>query len=434
MSEPEPRPTDLRPAEFEAPPDDPFAHDRLNRKESVESLCSIIRNAQQPLVVSVEGAYGTGKSAYLRMCAAHMEQLDAVTVEFNAWQQGHTRRPLIDLVAALTTELQGRGTWDRVKETAKQLGLRAIGSLSRGIIAPNASDDSSVFDDWAEIDGGVTAFKDALGERVNELDGKLVIFVDELDRCEPAYALDLLNKARHLFDVEGVAIVFGVNRTELGHAVETLYGPECDVDGYLRRFVDLSMRLQKPTTDEWVSYMTGICGSLVDCTRALGEQDNTPRVILTLLADNCHGKLRDVEHIVRHANMALPPRDYSPIWPLWMVCMLALRHLDRGCYERLVSGRAETGEVMLVMREHMANTEALFDMAFLDAIVLSLHGDHGIPRDEEKFVEYYESYRKGETGAAKSAFKSLQGLRQHSYAPRSAVDALRKIIEIAGQV
>ena len=58
MSEPEPRPTDLRPGDFEAPPDDPFANDRLNRKESVESLCTIIQNAQQPLVVSVEGAYG----------------------------------------------------------------------------------------------------------------------------------------------------------------------------------------------------------------------------------------------------------------------------------------------------------------------------------------------------------------------------------------
>ena len=238
MSESEPRPTDLRPGDFEAPPADPFANDRLNRKESVESLCAIIQNAQQPLVVSVEGAYGTGKSADLRMCAAHMEGLGALTVEFTAWQQGHTGRPLIDLVAALTTELQGKGTWDKVRGTAKQVGWRTIGYLSRGIIAPNDSDDSSIFDDWAEIDIGVTAFKAALREQVSELGAKLVILVDELDRCEPTYALDLLNRARHLFDVEGVAIVFGVNRTELGHAVETLYGPECDIDGYLRRFVD----------------------------------------------------------------------------------------------------------------------------------------------------------------------------------------------------
>ena len=195
MSDPEPRPTDLRPTEFEAPTDDPFANDRLNRAESVESLCSIIHNAQQPLVVSVEGVYGTGKSAYLRMCAAHMERLGALTVEFNAWQQGHTGRPLIDLVAALTTELQGRGAWDTVRVTATQVRWRTISYLSRGIIAPSDSDDSSIFDGCAGTDIGVTAFKAALREQMSEFDGKLVILADELDRCEPTYALDLLNKA-----------------------------------------------------------------------------------------------------------------------------------------------------------------------------------------------------------------------------------------------
>lgn len=430
MTEPVPRPTDLRPEDFEAPLDNPFANDRLNRKKSVESLCTIIGNAQQPLVVSLEGAYGTGKSAYLRMCAAHMEQLGALTVEFNAWQQGHTGRPLIDLVAALTTDLQGKGTWGEVRATAKQVGWRAIGYLSRGIIAPNDSDDSSIFDHWAEIDAGVTAFKDALREQVSELDGKLVILVDELDRCEPTYALDLLNKARHLFDVEGVSIVFGVNRTELGHAVETVYGSECDVDGYLRRFVDLSMQLQQPTNEEWVSYMTSICGSLLDCTRALDDQANTPRVILTLLADNCGGKLRDIEQIVRHANLALPPRDYNAIWPLQLIAMLALRYFDRGCYERLVSGEAETGEVMVVMREHVARTGDTFGMGYLDAALLLLQGARQVPRDENEFVEYYLSLRKGETDAAEWAFRASQDLRRH-LPPGSSVETLHKIIEIA---
>ena len=57
----------------------------------------------------------------------------------------------------------------------------------------------------------------------------------------PRVYLDLhLSKARHLFDIDGVAIVLGVNRAELGHAVEARHGPECDVDGHLRRFADLS--------------------------------------------------------------------------------------------------------------------------------------------------------------------------------------------------
>lgn len=434
MSETGPRPIDLRPKEFESLPDAPFANDQLNRKESVESLCTVIHSAQQPLVVSVEGAYGTGKSAYLRMCAAHMEGLGALTVEFNAWQQGHTGRPLIDLVAALTAKLGTEESSAKLKTTAKQAGWRTIGYLSRGIIAPNDADDSTIFDDWAEIDAGVTAFRAALREQVSELDGKLVILVDELDRCEPTYALDLLNKARHLFDVEGVAIVFGVNRTELGHAVQTLYGPGCDVDGYLRRFVDLSMQLRQPTTDEWVAYMTGICGSLLDCTPILGDRSNIARCLLTLLADNCDGKLRDIEQVVRHANLILPLPSYKEIWPLWMTCLLTLRYVDRACYQRLVAGNADVWEVMVVMRGHLTNTEALYDMTLLDAVILLLPGDYGIPHDKDKFVERYVRVRQGETHAAAGAFEWREELQRKPFVRMPSVENLHKVIEIATPV
>ncbi|WP_419933101.1 KAP family P-loop NTPase fold protein [Candidatus Poriferisodalis sp.] len=434
MSDADPRPVDLRPKEFESPPDDPFANDRLNRKESVESLCTIIQNARRPLVVSVEGAYGTGKSSFLRMCASRMSQLGAWAVEFNAWQQGHTGRPLIDLVAALSTRLADRGSWDKVKDAARHAGWRTAGYLTRGIVAPIEADSPVVFQEWADIDDGVAEFRASLREEIEAAGKKLVILVDELDRCEPTYALDLLNKARHLFDIDGVVIVFGVNREELGHAVETLYGPKCDVDGYLRRFVDLSMQLQLPTTVEWAAYMTSICDSLLDCTRILGDESNTPRVVLTLLADNCGGRLRDIEQIVRQANLALPPRDYNPIWPLQLITMLALRYLDRDSYERFVAGDAGTGEVLLVMREHLTKTEAMFDMTFLDAVLLLLHGDQEVPRDENAFVEYYQSIRKGEIDDAKSTYGLLQGLRRHTFAPMSAVETLHKIIEIAAPI
>ena len=408
MSDPEPRPTDLRPTEFEAPRENPFANDRLNRKESVESLCSIIQNAQQPLVVSVEGAYGTGKSAYLRMCAAHMERLGALTVEFNAWQQGHTGRPLIDLVAALSTQLAGRGTWDRVKDAAKHAGWRTAGYLTRGIVAPIDADTPAVFEEWIDIDSGIAEFKASLHEQVEATNKKLVIFVDELDRCEPTYALDLLNKARHLFDVEGVAIVFGVNRGELGHAVETLYGPECDVDGYLRRFVDLSMQLRQPTTDEWVDYITGICRSLADSSEIFQNSGNFVRQLLTLLADNCGGRLRDIEQIVRHANLALPRSDYRDRWPLWIICMLTLRYVDRARYDRFVAGTSNVWNVLVTLRDHMPRSTAMRDLAFVDALVLNLARAGEVSHDRDEFVTQYLAARVDEE-AAGAAFEELSG-------------------------
>lgn len=438
MSEPEIRTTDLRQEDFRVAPDDPFANDRLNRKESVESLCSIIHNTQGPLLVSVEGTYGTGKTAYLRMCSAFMEQLGVSTVEFNAWHQGHTGRPLIDLVAALSVRWCDQGTWDDVKKTAKQVGWRTIGYLSRGIVAPNDPDDPSIFDDWREIDSNLSEFRSSLQKQVVELGGRIVIFVDELDRCEPTYALDLLNKARHLFDIDGVAIVFGVNRAELGHAVENRYGSECDVDGYLRRFVDLSLHLRHPTTDEWVTYMTGVCESLVDCTQVLENQSNDARAMLTLLADNCGGKLRDIEQIVRHANLALPQRNYTAIWPIWMVCMITLRYIDRDCYQRLVAGKTDVWEVMQVMRKRLQPSEpqtdmTISDLTLVDSIVLSLAGSSGAIQDRQKFVARYVEIHDDES-SAESVFEQLMQLLRYTRIPTSPIDSLHRTLEVARSI
>ena len=64
----------------------------------------------------------------------------------------------------------------------------------------------------------VDEFKEALqGFASSGEDGRpLVIFVDELDRCRPDFALDVLEKVKHVFDVSSVFFVFAVNKEELG--------------------------------------------------------------------------------------------------------------------------------------------------------------------------------------------------------------------------
>lgn len=72
----------------------------------------------------------------------------------------------------------------------------------------------------------------------------LVIFVDELDRCRPDYAVELLERIKHLFAVENLLVVLSVDTQKLGHAASQVIGfsPK-DTDGYLRRFIDLDYRL-----------------------------------------------------------------------------------------------------------------------------------------------------------------------------------------------
>ena len=74
----------------------------------------------------------------------------------------------------------------------------------------------------------------------------LIVVIDELDRCRPSYAVELLEVAKHLFAVNHIVFVLAVNRAELTHSIKALYGSGFDAEGYMRRFFDVDFRLPEP--------------------------------------------------------------------------------------------------------------------------------------------------------------------------------------------
>lgn len=85
--------------------------------------------------------------------------------------------------------------------------------------------------------------KDFLDALINERGDRLVIFIDELDRCKPDYALSLMERIKHFFDDERVTFVFAVNLSQLQHTVKSYYGSEFDATRYLDKFFDIQMAL-----------------------------------------------------------------------------------------------------------------------------------------------------------------------------------------------
>ena len=115
---------------------------------------------------------------------------------------------------------------------------------------------------YEEARAAVKEFKEALQDVTQGSSGSrgyrpVVVIIDELDRCRPSYAVELLEAAKHLFSVDGILFVLGVNRSQLAHSVTALYGGGFDANGYLRRFVDLEFRLPEPGRAQFVESDTG---------------------------------------------------------------------------------------------------------------------------------------------------------------------------------
>lgn len=83
----------------------------------------------------------------------------------------------------------------------------------------------------------------------------LFIFIDELDRCRPTYAIELLENIKHLFSVPGVVFILATDSDQLGHSIESVYGQGIDAGAYLRRFIDQTYQLPEPSYEQFAELL-----------------------------------------------------------------------------------------------------------------------------------------------------------------------------------
>ena len=68
-----------------------------------------------------------------------------------------------------------------------------------------------------------------------------MIFVDDLDRCTPERALEILESIKTFFDMEGIIFVIGIDPSTINPIIKTKYGKDSKIDGmkYLQKIVQL---------------------------------------------------------------------------------------------------------------------------------------------------------------------------------------------------
>lgn len=125
---------------------------------------------------------------------------------------------------------------------------------------------SRMINDYQEIKTSQEQFRASLSQllkALNEIGSVQVpmfIFIDELDRCRPPYAIALLERIKHLFDIEDIVFVVATDTKQLSHAITGYYGADFDGTNYLHRFFTRSYSLPMPRTDRFISSMVNSAG------------------------------------------------------------------------------------------------------------------------------------------------------------------------------
>jgi len=103
------------------------------------------------------------------------------------------------------------------------------------------------------VENRIKELKNDFAKKLNDLtkvsDNKIVIMIDELDRCRPTFAIELLEIIKHFFDTGKYLFILSVCMKQLRESVRQIYGNNFEEDGYFRRFIDYEFSLPLPSQD-----------------------------------------------------------------------------------------------------------------------------------------------------------------------------------------
>lgn len=301
-----------------------FNNDKFNRKVIAQNLTKIIYDKDRPLVIALDSDWGTGKTTFVTMWKDLLETDDSYndkfqTFYFNAWENDYLKDPLLALFSELEKQFrEDHSTAKKILDKSKPFLIAGITSLikmgtyglldfdkvnlgdfNEGELIELVGKFSELSLQQTKLDKEIRIkFKESMQNIQKATDKKFIFFIDELDRCRPTFAIELLEVIKHLFDIDKFIFIISIDKEQLSHSVATIYGQNMDTIGYLRRFFDLEYRLPKIEIQDYISLKHDI----------FKEYTNTEYfefILLELIkADNY--SLRDIDKMYFFIELLLP--------------------------------------------------------------------------------------------------------------------------------
>lgn len=267
--------------------------DYLNHSEVAEMICDMISDdTLLPLSIGVYGGWGVGKSSILQLVNKQLvEEGETIVIEFDAWlYQGfdEAKSALMTVIAQTLIQeapdglkQQAVGLYHRVNKLKSlglgaEAGMAAFGLPTFGFMSRMITSAGDTFsgegdaEDLAAIEDGATAttnkfkgllnpkevrsapeeiaaFKAEFAALLRDLDKRMVVFVDNLDRCLPKTAIENLEAMRLFLSLPNTAFVVAADVDMVRHAVANHFSgaSKRHVDDYLDKLIQFPVAVPR---------------------------------------------------------------------------------------------------------------------------------------------------------------------------------------------
>lgn len=251
-----------------------FTEDTIDRNNDVLRFTTILNAIEDSCSIALDGKWGSGKTFFVKQTKMvldayndYMKALDPndkvkikeicskfmkthslelqpqVCVYYDAWENDNDDDPILSLVYTILNNVDTDFSFKDTSCLKIAAGIMEVFSgrnWTQMIESFKSNNPLKKIQESKEVELLVQEFLNSL---LPERGNRLIIFVDELDRCKPSYAVRLLERIKHYFSNDQITFVFSVNANELQHTIRKYYGNGFDGTKYLDRFFDLRVTL-----------------------------------------------------------------------------------------------------------------------------------------------------------------------------------------------
>ena len=339
------------------------------------------------LVVSINAKFGSGKSTLLKMWENDLRdrasngEAAPLVINLNAWDSDFYGEPLIpivsELVDAVTNHLpDGDKKSKGLKEAARDAAWFMVGLANSAV--PLDALAAAEFAEKKKLereDENITAKPDLLSDYQNRRDAmkqlkdllkavlgadqpKAFVFIDELDRCRPDYAISYLETIKHIFDMHGIVFVLAIDYDHLANSARALYGAQLDFPEYFRKFVHRSFEMPEPKVEKVQGFAKALTDYYLHNNKTrytkLNLRDYRGKITELITATEMSPR-QSIEffRLLGHASGAkelIKKTDYHGRG-IGMMLMCAFKVSKRNIYEALGRGGAPHEEVLLIFEK-----------------------------------------------------------------------------------
>ena len=363
-----------------------FPPDTLDRAKYASFLTGFLINEAENkgYVLNINAPWGTGKTYFLNRWLSTLSSHKYPVVYIDAWKQDFSNDPMLTIIASIESQLKrllpnqpnareknikrissflrsaaplvGKSLttkalnidlfdlWEEEKDESNSSEAilsadtkKSISSLAESKIKELVSVHNATLD---SIETFKTAMKIWIETIVDETEfqSPTFIFIDELDRCRPTYAVQMLEVIKHFFEMEGVVFVIATDTSQLQFAIKAIYGEGFGARTYLGRFFNSQYSLSTVNSKDFIkNHINKYPSLIVKAEYSLYPSIYTTSHLIELIErfrDIFNLTLREIEQLIEKLTFILSNNN-KPINLLFLIYLMIAQFKDRAAYKNL---------------------------------------------------------------------------------------------------